>query len=208
MSSAFPRPSGIETLDGALSRTVRFTYDYVLRLIGLSVAWIVVSLPIVTIGPATLAAYASILSLREHGRIDRPFVLHTLQKRWLDATVLGLLPAVFGLVAISNVALYLRTGVLVFAAVSVVCVYATVYLILVLIPTFIALANGYEPVTALKTGHGWVNDHPTLSITTALLTLALLALSLVLTVGFVLLFAALAFTLHVEIIEGDHTING
>lgn len=203
MSGALGAPSGMDALDGALSRTARFTYDHVLRLVGVSVAWVVASLPLVTVGPATLAAYASVLSLREDGRIDRRFVLRTVRRRWLDATVLGSLPAVFGVVAASNVALYLRTGALVFAAAAVVCTYATVYLVLVLIPSFVALARGAEPMAALRTGHAWVGDHPTLSITTAFLTLVLLVLSLVLTVGFVLLFAALAFTLHVEIIEGD-----
>lgn len=204
---AMESDSDVETLRRVGERTVSFVYGNVLSLVGVSVAWFLASLPLVTIGPATVGAYAAIDSLRETGRIDRGVVTRAVRTNGLHAALLSALPLVFGTVGATYAYEYARTGGLLVGVLAVVTIYATAYAILVLIPAFVALSRGTDPTTALRTGWRWTAAHPTLALTTGLLTLLVLAGTIVLTVGFVLCFPAVAFSFHVELFSTTSESN-
>lgn len=191
--------SDVETLRRVGERTVSFVYGNVLSLVGVSVAWFLASLPLVTIGPATVGAYAAIDSLRETGRIDRGAVAHAVRTNGLHAALLSALPVVLGAVGATYAYEYTTTGGALVGVLAVVTIYATAYAILVLIPAFVALSRGADPIAALRRGWRWTVAHPTLALTTGLLTLLVLVGMLVLTVGFVCCFPAVAFSFHVEL---------
>lgn len=182
-------------------RTFQFVYRYSATLVAVSVAWFVASLPVVTVGPATLGAYAAIRSLRETGRIDRAYVVRALRANGLHAALLSVLPLVF----VGTAMLYLRGGAFggVGTAVAVVGLYVGGYLGVALVPTFVAMADAEPPTTALKQGYVWVASRPASTIVLALVTGLLFVVTAFLTIGFVLLFPALTFSYHVETLAGE-----
>ena len=181
----------------AHKRTLRFLYEHSVTLVVLSVAWFVASLPLVTIGPATLGVYAAIRSLRETGRLDRGYVTSAIRTNGIHAALLSFLPMVFALPA----GLSLRGATTLGGVDSVVAVlglYVAGYLTVALIPTFIAMADGVPPATALKQAYVWTATDPTGALSLALVTVGVFVVTALLTVGFVLMFAAVAFAYHVE----------
>ncbi|WP_254546712.1 hypothetical protein [Halomarina pelagica] len=200
--------SDLARLRSALSETGRFVYRHAAALVGVSVAWFVASLPLVTIGPATLGAYAAIRSLRETGRVDRGTVAERLRANGVHALLLGALPIVPALAAGLYAGDYLASGTALSAALTVACAYAALYAVLVLVPAFVSLSDGATVVEALRFGRTQVTGHPTLALTTALLTLTVLVATVALTVGFVLLFPAVAFSLHLFLFDFDREDAG
>ncbi|WP_143423162.1 hypothetical protein [Halegenticoccus soli] len=191
--------SDAETLRGAVERAAGFVYGNALPLVGLSLAWSVASAPLVTIGPATLGAYAAIDSLRETGRIDRRAVATAVRRGGVHAAALSALPALLGAISLVYALEFAATGGTLVGVLAVAAAYAAVYAVLVLIPAFVSLSRGESPTAALRTGWTWTAAHPTLTLTTGLFTLCLLVGTAVLTVAFVACFPALAFSLHVEL---------
>ena len=183
-------------------RVPGFVYHNGLRMTLLSLAWAVASLPLVTIGPATLAAYVAIRGLRsDRNAVDWSRIRTTLRRNGVASAVFSGVPVVFGAVAVTYGLTALRQGSLAGEVVALVAGYAALYVALALIPTFVALSEGTEPVAALRYGVGWLARHPTAALSMGLLTVAVLAVCLLLTVGFALLFAGLAFSLHVAVVE-------
>lgn len=182
-------------------RTFRFVYQHSTTLVALSVAWFIASLPIVTVGPATLGAYAAIRSLRETDHIDRAYVARALRANGLHAALLSFVPLVF----VSAATLYLQGGTLggVGNVAAVVGLYVGGYLGVALIPTFVAMADAEPPTAALKHGYVWVASQPASTLVLALVTGFLFVVTALLTIGFVLLFPALAFSYHVEMLAED-----
>lgn len=185
----------------AHKRTLRFVYRHSTMLVGVSVAWFLVSLPLVTIGPATLGAYAAIRSLRETERLDRAYVLRVLRSNGVHAALLSFLPLVF----VATATLYLRGTSLggVGNVVAVIGLYVGGYLGVALIPTFVAMAGGDPPITALKQGYVWVATQPASTLVLAIVTGVLFVGTALLTIGFVVLFPALAFSYHVEVVTNE-----
>lgn len=70
-----------ERFISAVGETGQFAFQNIHRLIVVSVGWFLASLPVVTAGPATLAAYAAIQSMRTSpaGTIDRNHVRHVVK---------------------------------------------------------------------------------------------------------------------------------
>ena len=189
----------------AHKRTMRFVYEHSVTLVAVSVAWFVASLPLVTIGPATLGAYAAIRSLRETGALDRRRVAGVLRRNGVHAALLSFLPVTFFVAA----GLYVRGGTprtgfeTVIAAVG---VYVGAYLVVALIPTFVAMAAGDPPTAALRQAYVWTASKPTAALSLAIVTAVIFAVTALLTIGFVLLFPAVAFSYHVEYLADDFDV--
>lgn len=182
---------------GALKRTLRFTYYHSTALVPLSVLWFFASLPLVTAGPATLGAYATVLSLRETGEVDRSRVRRTIRQNLLHATLLGLLPPVFLAIAAIN-ALGGGSGLI-----GVLGLYAGTYLAVVLVPTFIEIARGCDVVPALREGYLWTANNPAVAVHLVVVTIVVTVAGALLSIGFVLLFAGVLATYHFEIVSED-----
>lgn len=200
-------PSDITVFRRAIRRALRFIYRESLWLVGLSVVWFLASVPIVTIGPATVGAYAVILSLRDEDSagVDRDHVVDVLWKQFVPGVLLGLLPLFFGFIS----AFYLTRpdrGIVVYAL-GILAGYITIYLILVLMPTFVELAQGEDVIDALRTGAAWVSRHPGLALSLGTISLFVFVVSLGLTIAFPLLFAGIAFSIQTEVVTstGDMT---
>ena len=191
----------LDRLRAALTGTGPFVYRHLTALVGVSVSWFVASLPLVTIGPATVGAYAAIRSLRASGRIDYAVVVGRLRTAGVHAFLLSALPVVPALAAVLYAAEHLESGSATSVALAVVCAYVALYAVLTLIPAFVALSGGSTVAGALRFGRAQTTGHPTLALATALLTLAVLAATAVLTIGFVALFPALAFSLHLFLFD-------
>lgn len=192
----------------ALTRLPRFVYGNGSQLVVLSVAWVVCSLPLVTIGPATLAVYIAVQDLRsDQNTIDRSRIASVLWQNGIASIVFSGIPLVFSTIAFLYGTQALEQGVLLGEIVALIAGYVALYATLVLIPTFDAMAAGVPPVTSVRRGVYWVSTYPTAALTTALLTVVLLALSLLLTIAFVLLFAGIVVSLHLAIVDAFDTQN-
>ncbi|WP_254279737.1 DUF624 domain-containing protein [Haloarcula marina] len=179
-----------------------FVYHNGLRLALLSLLWTLASLPLVTIGPATLAVYVAIRDLRsDRNRIDRGHIWSVLRQNGVASALFSGVPVAFGAVAVTYGVTALRTGSLAGEVVALVAAYVALYVALALVPTYVELARGSDPVAAFRYGVGWLARHPTPALATGLLSLVVLAVTAVLTVAFVLLFAGVAFTLQVAVVE-------
>ncbi|WP_254547098.1 hypothetical protein [Halomarina pelagica] len=186
----------------AVARTPRFVYGNGLRLVVLSLAWFVCSLPLLTIGPATLAVYVALRGLRsDRNAIDTGEIRSVLRRNGIPSVLCAGVPVAFGVVAGVYGVRSLQTGTLVGEIIALVAGYVAIYAVLALIPTFVAMASGTEAVAALRYGVGWLATHPTAALATGLLTVIVLASTLLLTVAFPLLFAAISFSLHISIVE-------
>ncbi|QIO21661.1 DUF624 domain-containing protein [Haloarcula sp. JP-L23] len=186
----------------AIAEVPGFVYHNGLRLALVSLAWVVASLPLVTIGPATLAAYAAVRGLRsDHNRIDRANVWAVVRRNGVASALFSGVPVAFGAVAVTYGVTALREGSLAGEVAALVAAYVALYVALALIPTYVELARGSDPVAAFRYGVGWLARHPTPALATGLLTLVVLAVTAVLTVAFVLLFAGVAFSLQVAVVE-------
>lgn len=188
--------SDIERLRLALGESGRFVYRHLTALVGVSIAWFVASIPLVTLGPATVGAYAAIRSLRETGHIDRGGVVRRVRATGIHAFLLSLLPVVPASAAALYAVDYLGTGSTASAALTVVCTYVALYGVLILVPAFVALSGGATVFEALRGGYAQTTGHPTLMLTTVLLTGAIVVATAALTIAFVVLFPTLAFSLH------------
>jgi hypothetical protein len=189
--------------DGSRSNTVVTTLTFVYRhstaLVAASVLWVCCSLPLVTVGPATLGVYSVVLSLRETGRVDRGRVVATVRENLVPATLLGFLPATFVGVAALYAVSGLTTGV-VGTTLTAVALYGGLYVGVLLIPTFVSMAAGVDPRTALRESYLWLAGTPVTGLQLLLVTGVLLVATVGLTVGFVVLFAGLAGAYHVEVL--------
>ena len=183
----------------ALVASLRFVYRHSTALVPASVLWVVCSLPLVTVGPASLGVYTVVLSLRETGRVDRSRVRRTVRSNFVAATLLGFAPVTFlgiaGLYVVSGLSTGLAGTVLTLAA-----AYVGLYLNVLLIPTFVLVAAGGDPRSALRESYLWIATNPATALWLGLSTLTVFVVTLGLTVGFLLLFAGVAGVYHVEVI--------
>ena len=194
----------------ALSGLPRFVYGNGLRLAMLSVAWTVCSLPLVTVGPATLAVYVAVQDLcSARNTIDRSRISSILRQNGVASAVFSSIPVIFVTIAVLYGIQALEHEALIGEVVALIASYIGLYAVLVLIPTFNTMAAGAPPVSALRRGIRWVSSHPTAALTTALLTVIFFVVTVLFTIAFVLLFAGLVVSLHVVIVTelGDVPIE-
>jgi hypothetical protein len=188
------------TFRQALTRFPRFVYENGIRIVMLSILWVICSLPMITIGPATLAVYAAIQDLySDNNAIDRSRIVSILRRNGVASIIFSGIPVAFGGLSVLYGNQALAQGSLIGEIIALIAGYITLYVGLVLIPTFSALASGVPPVTAFRHGVRWVAAHPTAILASALLTVVILAVTVLLMVAFVLLFAGVAFSLHIVI---------
>jgi hypothetical protein len=193
----------------ALTTVPSFVYDNALRLVVLSVAWIVCSLPVITIGPATLLAYSAIQDLQsERNTVDFSRMASVLRQNGVASVIFSGVPVVFGVVSVLYGIPALSRGILLGEVIALIAGYIAMYTVLVLIPTFSAMAMGVSPVSALRYGIRWVAAHPTAVLSMALLTVVTLVVTVLLMVAFVLLFAGIAFSLHVIVTDEFEARSG
>lgn len=161
-----------------------------------SLAWSLASLPLITVGPATLGAYAALISLREEGSVDRAFVANTLRDHGVDALLLGLVAVVTSAISLLYFGRFVTTGSRLAGFLGVAGTYVSVHLTLVLVPTFVGLANGVGLSMAVRRGYYWTVTRPLVAVSMLILTSLLFAASLLLTVALVFVFPAFVAAFH------------
>jgi hypothetical protein len=184
----------------AFVSTLKFLYRHSTALVPASVLWVLCSLPLVTVGPASLGVYSLVLSLRETGRVDRGRVVETVRENLVPATLLGFLPVTFVAIAMLYVLSGLATG-LVGTALTAVALYGGLYVGVLLIPTFVSMAGGVDPKTALRESYVWLAGSPVTGLQLLLVTAVILVATVSLSIGFLLLFAGATATYHVEVLS-------
>lgn len=165
----------------------------------ISICWFVASIPLVTIGPATLGAYTGIISLREESKIDVQRISQLVRSQLISSTAVGLFPIVIFVVTNLYFVEYLNSSSNFALLLAISGLYVTFYMYLVLIPTFVSMAYGMPFLVALREGYVVTSKRPLLSLGTGVATLALFAATAVFTIALALLFPALAFSLHLEL---------
>lgn len=194
--------TNLDPMYASFERTGRFVWTNLVSIVLISVGWFLASLPVVTLGPATVGAYCAVLALRDEGRgIDRAAVLTTVRRQFVHATLLGSIPLVLFVIAANYVLAYLVSGTVVAGLFGLCCAYASLYASLVSIPTLLGLAEGKPASAALKDGVLWTAHHAVSAVALAVVTVLLFVLTSLLTVAVALLFAGIAFALHIEFIS-------
>jgi len=188
------------TVYRSLFAAVRFFYDNGPRLVGLSVAWVLCSLPVVTIGPSTLGAYGAIISLRDDHSIQYDRVRDLLRRHGLSSVLLTGLPVLLAGTGALYVRRYFATRSTVALGLAIVTLYAAAYVALVLIPTFVELARGAALDQSVRAGVRWTASNAVGAVAMAMATLLLAVVAGALTVAFALVFAGIAFSLHIEVL--------
>lgn len=191
-----------DPLHAAIRSTGRFVWTNLVSVVVISLGWFLASLPIVTVGPATVGAYRAVLSLRADGAdgIDRDAVRTAVRTQFVHATLLGLVPLVLLAIAAAYAYAYLTTGTLASGLLALAGVYAAGYVWLVSVPAFVGLAAGEPVADAVTAGYCWTARHAVGAVALAAVTAALLVVSSLLTVAVALLFAGVAFAFHVEFV--------
>lgn len=191
----------IELFRRTVLQTARFVYEQSFKLMLISIGWFLCSLPMVTIGVATIGAYAAIVSLQETGDVNGPAVRRVVRETFVPALILGWIPGLLTVLWVLNVDRFVRTGEYLSLGLSFVTLYALLYGTLVLVGVYLELLEGCELWIAFKHSNVWVISNPVMSVLTAGASLAILIVTAVLTVAFVLLFPALTFSLQIYAYE-------
>jgi len=191
-----------DPLQATAQATGKFVWDHLPSIVLVSVAWFLASLPVVTIGPASVGAYRAVLSMRAGEGLDMSAVRAAVRAQFVHATLLGLFPVLVAGIAVNYALAYLTTGALAAGVLAVAGIYVALYATLVLVPAFIALARGETVSAALWYGYRWTARNAVETIVLGTVTLALLAIAAVGTVAIVLLFAGVACAFHVELVTG------
>ncbi|RRJ31409.1 DUF624 domain-containing protein [Halocatena pleomorpha] len=195
--------TNLDPMYASIKRTGRFVWEHLVSIVSISVVWFLASLPIVTVGPATVGAYRAVLSLRDddHAGIDRGGVWATVRQQAVHATLLGFVPLVLFVIAGNYVLAYLASGTVAAGLLGLCCAYAGLYASLVSVPTLLGLAAGKSAPSALTDGVLWTARHAVGAVALGVVTGVLFVITSLLTVAVALLFAGVAFALHVEFIS-------
>ncbi|RDI70029.1 DUF624 domain-containing protein [Halopelagius longus] len=200
---------GRDPLHATIQSTGRFVWANLVSVVLISVGWFFASLPVVTVGPATVGAYRAVLSLREDDGdgIDGDAVWTTVREQFVHATLIGLVPLAILAIAATYGVTYLTTGTLVSGLLALVGVYTAAYICLVWVPTFVGLAEGETVADAVTAGYRWTARHAVGAVALAVVTVVLFVVSSLLTVALALLFAGVAFAFHVEFVTAVSEID-
>lgn len=185
----------------SVGKAVRFTYRHSIALVAISFAWFVAAIPLVTLGPATLGAYSAVVGLRERGSVNVGAVIGTVRRQLGHAILLGLLPIAFWSVALFYAVQYSLLAEPLTLALFLAAFYIGTYLAIVQVPAFVALAHGERGYDAISFGRSWVSSHTTLALLSVIVTGVFAVATLFLTIAFPFLFAGVAASFHVELVE-------
>lgn len=192
----------IEHFAAALRAAGQFVYHNSNRLVLVSLAWFVLSLPVVTLGVTTLGVYVAVSQLRsDRNRLERGPLFGRVRKQAVPATLFGLFPLV--LYAFSVLYLIAPETSTLQTVLFFVTLYGALYATLIMIPAFDALAAGESPKSALLDGVRWTAAHPTLSLLSLVISAVLFVGTILLTIAFPLVFAGLAVSFNVFIISTE-----
>lgn len=194
--------SALHSVAVAFWESTVFFYNNGIRLALIGVVWFVASLPLLTIGPASIGVYRVVDQLRENGEVDHDRVLTRVRSRFIPALLLGVFPLLTTGIALNYVLVYAQTGELLMGTMGMITTYVTIYVVLVLIPTFVALARGMPTKEALRTGRAWTGKYPIRALLMGATTLGIFLLSAILTVALVLIYPGFVFAFHIHVI-GD-----
>lgn len=190
----------IRSVHQGLGVAFRSAYNHSSTMVIVSLLWVIASLPLVTIGPATLAAYKAVLTLRDEGQIDRDAVVATLSQHWHNAVLLSGVFVAFAAVTVGYATNYVLTGAVQSGILAVVACYLTVHLGAVLIVAFVRLAEGNAVYDAVRSGYSWTAMHPFDTVLLGFVSIGLFVVNVVLTVTVFLVFPFLLFTFHTAVI--------
>jgi hypothetical protein len=193
--------AGVVAVTRALGSAFRFVYDHGFSLILVSFAWTLASLPVVTLGPATVGVYAAVASLREKGWVDRREVFAAVRGSATGAVSLTLVVTLLGVMAVLYALQFLANGSMLAGGLAIGAGYATAHLALMSPAVLLGLARGDSFNDALGTGYRWTVEHPLTAVLMAGWTVLLLVLSVALTIAVVLVFPAIAFTFHTLLLD-------
>jgi hypothetical protein len=184
-----------------LMRTLRFSYHHVGSLVGISVAWVLLSFPVITLGPATLGAYRAIISLREDGEIRIATMSSTIRSNLVPSVLLGVLPIVVGSTTVLYVTTLTSDSAILPLGLAVASLYVTAYLFVLLIPTFYKLARNDGLLEAIRESYIWTAGNPTSVVRLFVVTAVLFVVSLLLTVAVVAFFPGFVLSYYVLFLE-------
>jgi len=182
-------------------QTLRFSYHNIVSLVGISLAWVLVSLPVVTVGPATIGAYRAIIALDETGSVDLAAVSSTVRTNLVPSLLLGILPFVLGGTSLLYVTTLGGGGSFWSLAVAVLALYATLYLSVLLIPTFGEMARGREMTQALRESYVWAAQSPTTVVRLTIVTAVVFVISVALTIAVVAIFPGFIMTYQLFLVD-------
>jgi len=190
---------GTLSVHRALATAFRTVYDHPLPMVAISVGWVLTSLPLVTVGPSTLGAYAAVRSVREKGYVDRPEVVATLRNHWLDAVLFSGLMAVFPVIAVLYMDQFITTGTGYAGLFGAVGVYLAYHAWVVFALAFVSLADGTDVVEAVTTSYRWSVERPVVTVLVGIVTGTLFVVCTLLTIALPLVFPALVATFQTEL---------
>ena len=190
----------IRSVHHGLGVAFRSAYNHSSTMVVVSLLWVIASLPLITIGPATLAAYKAVLTLREEGEIDRDAVVSTLSQHWHNSVLLSGVFVAFAAITVGYATDYVLTGAVQSGALAVVTCYLTAHLSAVLVVAFVRLAEGNEVYDAVTSGYSWTATHPFDTVLLGFVSIGLFVVSAVLTVTVCLAFPFLLFAFHVAVV--------
>jgi len=198
---------GVLSVHHALGAAFRSVYHHSVATVAVSFGWFLACLPLITIGPATLGAYAAVQSIRRHGHVDRGEIRSVIADHWHHATLLGIALLVFAGLTVTYMGQYLRTESILSALLGVGSLYLTAHLWTILVVAFIRLTEGAVVSDAVGAGYHWTIQQPTETVILGIVSVVLLAVTIPLTIAVVLLFPMLTFTFHVELIGNEVTAD-
>jgi len=187
----------------ALATAARQVYRHPLPMVAISVGWVLASLPLVTVGPATLGAYSAVRSVREDGRIDRGAVRETLAAHWLDSVLFSGLLVVFPAIAVLYLGQYAATGAPLSGVLGAVGFYLAYHAWVVFALAFVSLADGADAVGAVTGGYRWSVENPVATVLVGIVTGTLLLVSALLTIALPFVFPALVAAFHTELVAAE-----
>lgn len=188
-----------------LRTSARFAWTELPTIVAVSVLWLLASLPVVTVGPATLGAYAAVLAKREaqgdefddgsHAVAAR--VAARVRRGFMPSIAIGLVPLPFAAIGAFYVIQFLRTGSVLFGVLAFGALLVGAQLSLLAVPSLVYLAAGQQSDDAFRAGYAWTITDPRLAVGTGILTIAVGVGLLTLTIAFVFLFGGVAAAFHV-----------
>ncbi|RDZ39945.1 hypothetical protein C5B91_17170 [Haloferax sp. Atlit-10N] len=183
----------------ALVAAVRTVFHHPVQMVAISVGWVLASIPLVTLGPATLGVYSAVASVREQGHIDRDAVRATLSNYWLDALLFSGLMVAFPALAVFYLGRFAASGSALAGVLGMVGFYLAYHAWVVFALAFVALAQGDDAFDAVTDGYRWSVERPVATVLVGVVTATLLVVCSVLTVALPLVFPALVAAFHTEL---------
>ena len=195
----------IQSVHGAVGAAFRLAYHHSIATGVISALWVLASIPIVTIGPATLGAYTAVQSIYQDGTVNRSRVRGVLVRQWLHATLLGGVLVLLAGLTLAYIGQYLETGAFLAGLFGVLGLYLTMHLWAVLVVAFVALADGAEVYEAVTSGYWWTVRHPVDTALLGIVSASLFVGNLLLTIAVVLVFPFVLFAFHIGLVSDSAT---